>query len=144
MKRNMLCKYLARILSIVIIGLMLLTTLSGILPAATPPVLAEEGEGDTGEVTEFSDNLTPDGDISLFNLSDFSDFKSSEGNPKLDYQLNQLVEAQDALDIMLFSDTPSENDTQPVIPETVQIVIECLPGQAETVIQSASGLGTFE
>ncbi|MFC1921121.1 Ig-like domain-containing protein [Chloroflexota bacterium] len=63
-----------------------------------------------------------------------------KGNPKLDSQLNRMVKsAGERRSSGMMQQSSAE---QPG--ETVRVIIECLPGEAETVRNSAGDLGTVE
>jgi len=91
------------------------------LPIMAPTTIASDGNEDQ----------VPDG--LLIELP-------KKGNPKLDSQLNQMVSAQNELQLSLMA---RESSVQ-LEENSVRVIIECLPGQVGTVIQAAGNFGVVE
>ncbi len=60
-----------------------------------------------------------------------------KGNPKLDSQLNQLVDAERRGEAASFAE---QSDIE-LIAGAVRVIIECLPGQLEAATESATNAG---
>jgi hypothetical protein len=160
MKRNFSNNALLKFFSTFMVLLLAVSLLTGAFPVGTPSALADEGSGsDNGTLvgdneTIVSENLTPDSDnfspelpdflpqLSLDLTENFTLERPENLNPKLDSQLNQLVEAQNQQSFRVFSLDVSDNAA--ALPEEIQVVIECAPGQAEAVSQVATEFGTIE
>jgi len=63
-----------------------------------------------------------------------------KGNPKLDSQLNQLVNAESRGEAALFA----EQSNIELVDGAVRVIIECMPGQLEAATKAASELGVVE
>jgi hypothetical protein len=129
-------KYTSYIFLAVLIALVMLTGVFQI-----PPHPATAGDGESANVTPgepFINGHWADG----LKLPPFE--PPEMGNPRLDSQLNRLMEQQAALSAQAFSPENTGNYTIAVPDEEVTVVVECLPGQIETVTQAAGMYGTFE
>ena len=60
-----------------------------------------------------------------------------KGNPKLDSQLNQLVDAEGHGEAALFAE---QSDIE-LVDGAVRVIVECMPGQLEAATEAATNAG---
>jgi len=63
-----------------------------------------------------------------------------KGNPKLDSQLNQLIQAERLGDAASFA----EQSNIELVDGNVRVIVESLPGQVDAAVEAASALGMIE
>jgi hypothetical protein len=63
-----------------------------------------------------------------------------KGNPKLDSQLNQLIQAEQRGDAA----SVAEQSNIELVDGNVRVIVECLPDQANAAFEAAIDLGTVE
>ena len=108
---------LFKLLSVFMISLVTAALLTGAIPPVPERASADVGDTlDSGNITVDSGNATLDtGNFSLSLPSDLATLDFSQiplpdkGNPKLDSQLNQMVESQNTQNVQLFTPGPAED-----------------------------------
>ena len=63
-----------------------------------------------------------------------------KGNPKLDSQLNQLIQAEKLGDAASFA----EQGNIELVDGNVRVIVECLPDQVDAAVKAASAFGVVE